>query len=282
MYGKLFESMYDGTLVEDWRALITFQQMIVLCDPDGIVDITPAALSRRTGIPIEHIEKGIGILEGEDPYSRTPDSDGRRIVRLDDHRQWGWYIVNHKKYRDLVSHNDKRAKARERKRRQREREQQKPNEGGHADVHGCHASSRMSRHTDSDTDSDTDTDTDADAVHSRPPSSDRQGQEKGHCVTAHEGFDAFWKVYPKKRKKKAAREIWVRKKLSSMADRLVNDVVNRKQRDERWSGGFIPDPPTYLNQERWEDELCDTAGREIDSYSRQIDAAVAAMENEQC
>ena len=103
MYGKLFESMYDGTLVEDWRALITFQQMIVLCDPDGIVDVTPAALSRRTGIPIEHIEKGIGILEGEDPYSRTPDSDGRRIVRLDDHRQWGWYIVNHKKYPSVVA-----------------------------------------------------------------------------------------------------------------------------------------------------------------------------------
>ena len=116
--------------------------------------------------------------------------------------------------RPVLLANDKRAKARERKRRQREREQQKPNEGGHADVHGCHASSRMSRHTDTDSD----TDTDADAVHSRPPSSDRQGQEKGHCVTAHEGFDAFWKVYPKKRKKKAAREIWVRKKLSSMAD----------------------------------------------------------------
>ena len=101
-------------------------------------------------------------------------------------------------------------------------------------------------------------------------------------MTAHEGFDAFWKVYPKKRKKKAAREIWVRKVLSSMADRLVNDVVNRNQRDERWLGGFIPDPTTYLNQERWEDELCDTARREIDSYSRQIDAAVAASENEQC
>ena len=274
MYGKLFESMYDGTLVENWQALVTFQQMIVLCDPDGIVDITPVALSRRTGIPIEHIEKGIELLEGADPYSRTPDSGGRRIVRLDDHRPWGWHIVNHKKYRDLVSHDDKRAKARERKRRQREREQQEPNEGDHADVTGCHASSRMSRHTDTDTDTDT--------VPSHPPSSDLQGQEKGHCVTAHEGFEAFWKVYPKKRKKKAASEIWVRKKLSSKTDRLVKDVINRNQCDERWLSGFIPDPTTYLNQERWEDELCDTAGREIDSYSRQIDAAVVAFENEQC
>ena len=61
MYGKIFESIYDGTLGDDWRALITFQQMIVLCDSDGVVDMTPAAISRRTNIPVEHIEAGIKI-----------------------------------------------------------------------------------------------------------------------------------------------------------------------------------------------------------------------------
>ena len=42
MYGKIFHSIYDGTLAEDWRAPITFQQLIVLCDADGIVDIIVA------------------------------------------------------------------------------------------------------------------------------------------------------------------------------------------------------------------------------------------------
>lgn len=108
MYGKLFESIYDGTLVEDWRALITFQQMIILCDSDGILDMTPSAMARRTGIPLEHIKDGIEILESNDDHSRTPDEKGRRIVRLDDHREWGWRIVNHKHYRDLRTANDKR------------------------------------------------------------------------------------------------------------------------------------------------------------------------------
>ncbi len=58
MYGKLFDSMYDSTLAEDWRALVTFQQMIILCDADGMLDMTPQALSRRTSIPIEHIKSG--------------------------------------------------------------------------------------------------------------------------------------------------------------------------------------------------------------------------------
>jgi len=113
MYGKIFTSIYDGTLAEDWRALITFQQMIVLCDSDGLLDMTPQAISKRTGIPIEHIKAGIEILENKDPYSRTDKEDGRRITRVDDHRPWGWYIVNHKYYRDLKTKQERRDYMRE-------------------------------------------------------------------------------------------------------------------------------------------------------------------------
>lgn len=121
MYGKLFESMYDGTLAEDWRALITFQQMIILSDADGHVDLTPSALSRRTGIPIEHIKAGIEILEAPDKYSRTEGSDGRRIELIDEHRPWGWVIVNHKMYRDISDAQTVREQTRERVRKHREK-----------------------------------------------------------------------------------------------------------------------------------------------------------------
>lgn len=69
MYAKIFQSIYDGTLVEDWRALITFEQLLILSDADGIVDMTPHAIARRTGIPIEHIEAGVSILLGTDQHS---------------------------------------------------------------------------------------------------------------------------------------------------------------------------------------------------------------------
>lgn len=101
MYGKIFDSMYDGTLSENWQALVTFQQMIVLCDADGVIDMTPAAISRRTGIPIDHIKVGIEILENPDENSRTEDEEGRRIVRLDDHRAWGWRLVNYRKFQNI-------------------------------------------------------------------------------------------------------------------------------------------------------------------------------------
>jgi len=122
MYGKLFESIYDGTLVEDWEALITFQQMIILCDSDGVLDMTASAIARRTGIPIKHIKHGISVLESPDPESRSPNSKGKRIIRLNDHREWGWTIVNHKHYRDLRTADDRREYMRKYMRDKREKE----------------------------------------------------------------------------------------------------------------------------------------------------------------
>ena len=108
MYGKIFHSIYDGTLADDWRALITFQQLIVLSDADGIVDMTIQSISRRTGIPLEYLEHGIKVLTDIDPNSRTPDEEGRRLLPINPEREWGWQIVNHKHYRDLRTSDDRR------------------------------------------------------------------------------------------------------------------------------------------------------------------------------
>lgn len=119
MYGKIFAKMYEGTLYGQWEALVTFQQMIVLCDADGMIDMTPQAIASRTSIPLHIIEKGIKILEAPDPYSRTPDQEGRRIELIDAHRPWGWHLVNHAKYTALQDADTVRAQTRERVRKHR-------------------------------------------------------------------------------------------------------------------------------------------------------------------
>lgn len=120
MYGKIFDSMYEGTLYGHWEAIVTLQQMLVLCSSDGAIDMTPQAIAARTSIPLEIITKGIGILSEPDPYSRTPGEEGRRIALIDAHRPWGWYIVNHAKYRNLQDLDTVREQTRERVRRHRE------------------------------------------------------------------------------------------------------------------------------------------------------------------
>lgn len=110
MYGKLFRQMFRGTLasVGPWQALVTFQQFIILADAGGIVDMTADAIARETTIPLEVIKIGIETLERPDPESRSPDHEGRRIIRLNDSRSWGWHIVNYAHYRKLRSEEEKR------------------------------------------------------------------------------------------------------------------------------------------------------------------------------
>ena len=90
------------------------QQMIVLATPDGLVDLTPQAMSARTSIPLEILLKGIKVLSDPDPFTRTPGEEGRRIVLVDEHRPWGWRLVNHGKYMRLRDMEQKRQADRER------------------------------------------------------------------------------------------------------------------------------------------------------------------------
>ena len=143
MYGKIFASMYEGTMYGHWQAIVTLQQMIVLCTADGIVDMTPQALSARTSIPLDIITKGIEILSNPDPYSRTPGEDGRRIILIDAHRPWGWMLVNHGKYKAMVDSEIVREQTRARVARHREQKRT---------VTVGNASNAPSRYTDTDTD----------------------------------------------------------------------------------------------------------------------------------
>lgn len=108
MYAKIFDSIYDGTLPDHWQALVTFQQLLILSDAQGVVDMTLPAIHRRTGIPIEILQEGIAVLEQPDPQSRSKDMDGRRIVRLSHDRDWGWFLVNHHVYRARITAAEKR------------------------------------------------------------------------------------------------------------------------------------------------------------------------------
>ncbi len=110
MYGKLFTAMYDGTLATrgPWQALVTFQQMVILADKHGTVDMTAEAISRRTTVPLEIIQTGIAALEQADPESRSPDLEGRRIAKISDNRNWGWQIVNYIHYRNMRSQEERR------------------------------------------------------------------------------------------------------------------------------------------------------------------------------
>jgi uncharacterized phage protein (TIGR02220 family) len=94
--------------------MIVFQQFIILKNEQGIVDMTPEAIARRTNIPLEIIIEGIKELEKPDKQSRSAEQEGRRLILIDPKRGWGWQVVNFEYYRKLGTHQDKLKADRER------------------------------------------------------------------------------------------------------------------------------------------------------------------------
>lgn len=92
-------------------------------------------------------------------------------------------------------------------------------------------------------------------------------------------FDSFWAVYPKKIKKAPSRTKWKSMKLDKLANEIIKDVEFRVKNDVQWKRGYIPDPTTYLNQRRWEDEMIQTQENEGDeSYAERTKRAVENLE----
>lgn len=114
MYGKVFSSLWDGTLGQNWEVWSLFVFMLSNCDADGHLDMTQESISLRSGIPLDKVRDGIAVLSEPDDRSRSQAEDGRRIILIDDHRDWGWLIVNHSKYRALQDRETVRAQTNER------------------------------------------------------------------------------------------------------------------------------------------------------------------------
>lgn len=122
MYVKLFKSIYDGSLRGKSDCLGVFIYLLANADSSGMVDIHPSKISDDTGIPLERTKAALLELEAPDPDSRTPDDEGRRVARLDEHRQWGWVIVNYEKYRQIRYAEERKEANRLYQRKSRERQ----------------------------------------------------------------------------------------------------------------------------------------------------------------
>ena len=72
-----------------------------------------------------------------------------------------------------------------------------------------------------------------------------------HLVESSDSFSAFWDAYPKKVGKGDVEKIW--NKLSPPIEKVLSSLTWQKV-SRQWREGYIPNPSTYLNQKRWEDE----------------------------
>lgn len=73
---------------------------------------------------------------------------------------------------------------------------------------------------------------------------------------ARHNFDEFWKLYPKKKGKADAERAWKKHKLDSVASEIIMNLEFQIKQDVQWQKvEYVPMPATYLNGQRWKDEI---------------------------
>lgn len=104
-YTKLFGSILASTI---WRSdnetRIVWITMLAMSNRRGIVEASIPGLADFARVPIDACQRALAHLASPDEFSRTKDHDGRRIEDTDG----GWRLLNHNKYRDLLSAEERR------------------------------------------------------------------------------------------------------------------------------------------------------------------------------
>lgn|GEM_PF-1247522 len=241
-YTKLFSSITESTIVSEPVATRwLWVTMLAMADAQGHVFGSIPGLARRANLTIEEVEAGLATFHAPDAYSRTKDNDGRRIVDIDG----GWLLLNHAKYAAIRSEAERREYKRQWDRdnrpsgHQRSQSDRSPTQSD--TVRQSDKSPTQSDESDSPDHTNTNTNT----------------KDQKHCASgdAPDRFEEFWSVYPSKVGKKPCRAKWKARKLDRLADTIIVNVEARIAKDQRWKDGFVPNPLTYLNQDRWNDPV---------------------------
>lgn len=130
-FTKLFNSILFSTIWQEPNEMrILWITLLAMSDSRGQVQASVPGLAKTAGITIAECEAALERLSSPDPYSRTPDYEGRRIEKVDG----GWQLLNHAKYRALMSAEERREYNRKKQEEWRAKNKGKAVTPGHASV----------------------------------------------------------------------------------------------------------------------------------------------------
>ena len=84
-----------------------------------------------------------------------------------------------------------------------------------------------------------------------------------------EGFEQFWKLYPKKKGRKDAAKAWAKLKPNEELHQTLITALGSHCISEDWTkdgGRYIPNAATWLNGERWHDVLKPTGASSSSAF----------------
>ena len=106
MFGKLFESVHEGSMVgSGFHVFAIWGYVVSRNRPDKDVTLNPAVLSAVFGEPADRVQAAIDYLCAPDPNTTTPGEDGKRLIKTG---QFNYRVVNGAKYRAIRSEEQRR------------------------------------------------------------------------------------------------------------------------------------------------------------------------------
>ncbi len=81
-------------------------------------------------------------------------------------------------------------------------------------------------------------------------------------------FEDFWSRYPIKSAKQSALKAWLKLSPNQALRMEIREALEAQKKSDQWQRGFIPHASTWLNGERWNDEL--PAAREAKKTPEEI------------
>lgn len=106
MYGKLFESAFNGSMCGAGANVFAVWAYIIAHAKKGVVEINPILVAAAIGMPADHVDSALDYLQSPDPKSRNRESEGRRIVR---EGQFLYRVVSYDHYHSIRNEDDRRA-----------------------------------------------------------------------------------------------------------------------------------------------------------------------------
>lgn len=104
-FTKLFESILDSTVwQEPLPTKVVWITMLAMADRDGRVWASVPGLAKRAGVTLAEGEAALKRFLSPDEYSRSQEEDGKRVREIDG----GWELINHNKYRQMLSVEERR------------------------------------------------------------------------------------------------------------------------------------------------------------------------------
>lgn len=108
MYGKTFESQYEGSMVGAGMNVFAVWNYAIAKCKTGVVELNPKLLAFILGGTEDQVVSALTYLCAPDPASRSKEHDGKRLIKEGEYQyrlvNWGQYQAL-KKAEDLKEYN---------------------------------------------------------------------------------------------------------------------------------------------------------------------------------